>query len=451
MNNDLTQGKIVNKLTFLALPIMATSFLQMAYNLIDMIWIGRLGSDAVAAVGTAGFLMWLSFAFIALGRIGAEVKIAQTLGSKDTEKANHFASTAIVFVFILGIVYGGIIGIYREAIIGFFRLNNDYVEELAKGYVLIIAFGMPMHFLNQVLSGIFNGAGMSRLPFRVNAIGLVLNLVLDPLFIFILGLGVQGAAYATILSQSIVTVAFVLAFLNGNRPYEAFQVRIELRLEYLKAMLIISLPVAIQNGLFTIISMCVARIIAMYGTSAIAVQKVGSQIEAISYMTAQGFGSALSAFIGQNYGAGKTDRVIEGFKVATRIMACIGVVTSLILFFGAEPLFKVFINEEPTTSMGVDYLRIISFSQFFMCIEIGLTGGINGLGKTAGPAITAITLNALRIPMSYVLSTFTLLGINGIWWTITGTSILKGVAMVIMALFVLRNLTAFQRSKEQLN
>lgn len=440
MDNDLTQGTILKKLTFLALPIMATSFLQMAYNLTDMIWIGRLGASAVAAVGTAGFLMWLSFAVIALGRVGAEVKIAQTLGSKEIEKSNIYANTAITFTFLLGVLYGILLSVFKEAIIGFFNLQDPYVETLAIIYLQVIAFGMPLHFINQVLSGVFTGAGISKTPFRVNSIGLIMNLILDPIFIFAFDFGVRGAAYATILSQGIVTIAFVSTLIQGNRPYQNFQFRVQLHKAYLRTMLRISLPVALQNGLFTIISMFVARIVAMYGTSAIAVQKVGTQIEAISYMTAQGFGSALSAFVGQNYGAKRNDRVIEGFKVATRIMTYIGILTSLILFFGAEPLFKIFINEEPTTSMGVDYLRIISISQLFMCIEITLTGGMSGLGRTMTPALIGVTFNAARIPLAYLLSTFTLLGINGIWWTISGSSIVKGVALVLMTFFVLRHL-----------
>ncbi len=440
MDNDLTQGTILKKLTFLALPIMATSFLQMAYNLTDMIWIGRLGASAVAAVGTAGFLMWLSFAVIALGRVGAEVKIAQTLGSKEIEKSNLYANTAITFTFLLGVLYGILLSVFKRSIIGFFNLQDPYVETLAIIYLQVIAFGMPLHFINQVLSGVFTGAGISKTPFRVNSIGLIMNLILDPIFIFAFDFGVRGAAYATILSQGIVTIAFVSTLIQGNRPYQNFQFRVQLHKEYLRTMLRISLPVALQNGLFTIISMFVARIVAMYGTSAIAVQKVGTQIEAISYMTAQGFGSALSAFIGQNYGAKRNDRVIEGFKVATRIMTYIGILTSLILFFGAEPLFKIFINEEPTTSMGVDYLRIISISQLFMCIEITLTGGMSGLGRTMTPALIGVTFNAARIPLAYLLSTFTLLGINGIWWTISGSSIVKGVALVLMTFFVLRHL-----------
>jgi putative MATE family efflux protein len=448
MDNDLTQGTILKKLTFLALPIMATSFLQMAYNLTDMIWIGRLGASAVAAVGTAGFLMWLSFAVIALGRVGAEVKIAQTLGSKEIEKSNHYANTAITFTFLLGVLYGIILSVFKGPIIAFFNLQDPYVEALAIQYLQVIAFGMPLHFINQVLSGVFTGAGISKTPFRVNSIGLVMNLILDPIFIFVFDFGVSGAAYATILSQGIVTIAFVSTLIQGNRPYQNFQFRVQLHKTYLRTMLSISLSVALQNGLFTIISMFVARIVAMYGTSAIAVQKVGTQIEAISYMTAQGFGSALSAFIGQNYGAKRNDRVIEGFKVASRIMTYIGILTSLLLFFGAEPLFKIFINEEPTTSMGVDYLRIISISQLFMCIEITLTGGMSGLGRTMTPALIGVTFNAARIPVAYLLSTFTMLGINGIWWTISGSSIFKGVALVLMTFFILRHLQLMTVKKD---
>jgi putative MATE family efflux protein len=368
------------------------------------------------------------------------VKIAQTLGSKEIEKSNLYANTAITFTFLLGVLYGILLSVFKRSIIGFFNLQDPYVETLAIIYLQVIAFGMPLHFINQVLSGVFTGAGISKTPFRVNSIALIMNLILDPIFIFVFDFGVRGAAYATILSQGIVTIAFVSTLIQGNRPYQNFQFRVQLHKEYLRTMLRISLPVALQNGLFTIISMFVARIVAMYGTSAIAVQKVGTQIEAISYMTAQGFGSALSAFIGQNYGAKRNDRVIEGFKVATRIMTYIGILTSLILFFGAEPLFKIFINEEPTTSMGVDYLRIISISQLFMCIEITLTGGMSGLGRTMTPALIGVTFNAARIPLAYLLSTFTLFGINGIWWTISGSSIVKGVALVLMTFFVLRHL-----------
>jgi len=121
-------------------------------------------------------------------------------------------------------------------------------------------------------------------------------------------------------------------------------------------------------------------------------------------------------------------------------MGLFGLLTSVVLFIGAEPIFKVFINEEPALSMGVVYLRIISLSQLFMCLEITMAGGFNGLGKSVPPALVGITFNFLRIPVAYLLSTYTMLKLNGIWWTVTMTSVLKGTTLLIILIIVLAKL-----------
>lgn len=438
--NELTTGNITKKLALLALPIMGTSFLQMAYNLIDMIWIGKLGADHVAAVGTAGYFMWFSFALITLTRVGAEVKVAQALGGSRQEEANGYAGTSIIFALIVGLLYGILLILLRHQLIGFFRLGDTLVESMAMSYLKIVAFSMPFSLMNQVLSAIYNASGVSKLPFRANAIGLVLNMVLDPLFIFYGGMGVAGAALATTMSQIFVSLLLIKMILSTSKPYESFRITMEFHWVKLKEMLKISLPVAIQNGLFTIISMFVARIVASFGTTAIAVQKVGTQIEAISYMTATGFGVALSAMVGQNLGAGKVDRVIKSFKSAIISMGIFGFIVSITLFLGAEPLFRIFIDEEPALSMGVVYLRIISLSQLFMCVEITMAGGFNGLGKSVPPAVVGILFNALRIPAAYALSSYTILQLNGIWWAINVSTFFKGSVLFVILILILKKL-----------
>ena len=438
--NQLTHGNITKGLTGLAIPIMGTSFLQMAYNMVDMMWIGKLGSDSVAAVGTAGYFMWLSFSLIVLARVGTEVNIAQAVGGEEYKKANIFAKTSILFTVFLGISYGLFLILFNGTLIGFFKLGDMYVEGLGRDYLSIVGFGMVFSFLNPLISGFYNGAGNSRTPFQINSVGLVFNMVLDPVLIFTFGLGVKGAAYATVGSQFIVAMLFVVLLFTDKKPYRGFDLKSKASMATLKSIVKISLPVSLQNGLFTIFAMFIARIIAVHGTTAIAVQKVGTQIEAISYMTAQGFGAALSAFVGQNLGANKIDRVKDGFKVAGVLIGIIGVLTSCILFFAAEPIFKIFIDEEPALSMGVTYLRILSFSQFFMCVEIAMAGGFNGLGKSTPPAVISIIFNALRIPSAYFLSTYTILKLNGIWWSISVTTVFKGTILVFVLLIVLRKL-----------
>ncbi len=439
-NNELTTGSITKKLAMLAFPIMGTSFLQMAYNMVDMIWIGRLGAGSVAAIGTAGYFMWFSFALITLARVGAEVKVAQHLGAGANEEANHYGGTAMTFGVLMGLVYGVLLILTRTQLIGFFRIGDALVESMGQTYLMIVAFSMPFTLFNQLISGIYNASGQSKLPFRANAIGLVINMVLDPILIFSLDMGVAGAAIATTFSQVFVAVLLFRMVTSDSKPYLGFHIEVSIQLDKLKEMLKISLPVALQNGLFTIISIFVARIVANFGTTAIAVQKVGTQIEAISYMTANGFGVALSAMVAQNLGAGRVDRVRASFRSAIVTMGLFGLLISVVLFIGAEPIFKVFINEEPALSMGVVYLRIISLSQFFMCLEIAMAGGFNGLGKSVPPAVVGITFNALRIPSAYFLSTYTLLKLNGIWWAVTMSSVLKGTTLFIILVIVLTKL-----------
>ena len=176
--------------------------------------------------------------------------------------------------------------------------------------------------------------------------------------------------------------------------------------------------------------MLIARIIAGWGDAAVAVQKVGSQIESISWMTAEGFGSAVNAFTAQNYGAGRKDRVKKGYHTALKIVLAWGCFTTFVLVVFPEVLFKIFITEPDVIPMGVDYLRILAVSQLFMCTEATAAGTFQGLGKTMPPSLTGIVFNALRIPMALALGA-TVLGLNGIWWSISISSILKGIILPV--------------------
>ena len=139
---DLTEGKITEKLIKLALPIMGTSFIQMAYNMIDMIWVGKAGSSAVAAVGTAGFFPWLGMALIAISRVGGEVQVAQSMGKNDIESTKSYIKAAIEVNIILAILYTLILLVFKDGLIGFFNLGDADVIRMSKEYLVIVAIGM---------------------------------------------------------------------------------------------------------------------------------------------------------------------------------------------------------------------------------------------------------------------------------------------------------------------
>lgn len=430
--SNLLEGNILSKLVWLAIPIMGTSFLQMAYNLVDMLWIGRLGSGAVAAVGTAGFYSWFSLALVRLVQTGTEVNIAQSIGRGNKDQAGGFAATSLWMAVAAALAFTAFLLVFSTPLITFFGMKDPVVEQQGMTYLRIIGAGMIFTFINPIISCLYNGAGKSTIPFKANAVGLVANIILDPIFIFTFGLGVAGAAIATVLAQVMVTVVLIY-LLIADKPFEGFRGIKGPEWQDVHQITTIGGPVAIQSGLFTIFGILIAKVIASFGSDAIAAQKVGVQIEAISYMTANGFAAAVSAFTGQNYGAGNKQRVIDGVKTAFMLMGGFGVFTSVLLFAFAEPLFKIFISEGPAVPIGVSYLQILGLSQFFMCVEITLSGFYNGLGKTKPPAIMSVIFTGSRVPLAYLLSMPFLLGLAGVWWTITATSIVKGLLMIWMS------------------
>ncbi len=180
---DLTEGNILKGLIALSLPIMGTSFLQMAYNMTDMIWLGRVGGKAVAAAGTAGFYMWLSFAFIIIPKVGGEIKVSQSIGRKDFDSAKTYAKTAIQLNIILALLYFIFTQIFKEQLITFFKIQDAYVVKESIVYLNVVSFGFLFAFINPLLTGLFNSYGDSKTPFYLNMIGLLANMILDPILI----------------------------------------------------------------------------------------------------------------------------------------------------------------------------------------------------------------------------------------------------------------------------
>jgi putative MATE family efflux protein len=283
-----------------------------------------------------------------------------------------------------------------------------------------------------VFTGILNGSGNSKTPFRIKTLGLIVNMILDPVLIFgmgpIAGMGVLGAALATVTAQCLVVLCFLIYFARGKSFLSRFFYCGPVDLKPCKDILKLGIPVAAQSGIFTLIAMVIARLIAQWGPTPIAVQKVGSQIESISWMTASGFQAAVSAFTGQNAGALQIDRVKKGIRSALKMITLIGFIATILLYFFAEPIFSVFLKEAEAVAIGIDYLKILAFCQVFMCIEITTAGAFNGMGKTMPPAVIGIGGNVFRIPMAWALSSS--MGLNGIWWAIGISSTIKGVVML---------------------
>lgn len=424
---NLTRGDIPGKLLSISLPIIGTQLMLMGYNLVDMFLLGRVGSDAVAASGSAGMYMWLSNGLMLVGRMGAEIGVAQAKGRRDAAGAERYAHNALVLAMGLGLAFAVACVAAPGPLIGFLQIREPEVAAAAEDYLRIVGLGIPAVFVSSAVSGIFTGSGNSRVPFTVNASGLALNAVLDPIFIFTLDMGVQGAAVATILAQ-FFACGFSLGRLLGgkHRPFPHFTLLRRPCPQHVRRILGWTVPVSVENLLFTFFGMVVARQIAAFGSDAITVYRIGSQAESLCWLVCLGFSSGVTAFVGQNFGAGLWTRIWRGFRLALVIILSWGALVSLLFFLAGRWVAGLFVPEARIADMGGTYLWILAFCQVFFCLESIAAGAFRGLGRTTPPSIASIVSNALRVPIVHYLAA-TSLGVTGVWWGITLTATLRGL------------------------
>ena len=442
-NIDLSAYPILKQLIWLALPVIGSSFMTMAYNFINMIFVGRLGSDAVASVGSAGFFMHFGWGLSSLLTVGAGIRVSHAIGAGDIKLAKSYVRSGILAVIGLALIYYGVLFFARNELIGLIQLNNAEIEHAASTYLLIIGLCIPFSFQNLFFTSVFIGSGDSKSPFRINATALAINILLDYILIFKAGFGINGAAIGTIISQVIGTSLFYIKLKNSDSLKLG---GIAFNRSLLKNIMNLGLSPTIQRISFTIVAISMARIISHWGATAIAVQKIGIQVEAISFMTAGGFLSALSTISGIAYGAGDYRKQWQAFRSGMFLAFTLGTVTSVLLILFARPLFSIFLQDQESVRMGTEYLVILGFSQLFMVLELMVTGAFFGWGKTNIPAITGIALTVLRIPMALVFIQLWQNELSSVWWSISISSILKGT--ILSVLFVILFKSFIRKQKE---
>lgn len=440
MEGNLTKGPILKTLTKLAIPIMASSFLGTLYNITDMAWIGLLGSKAVAGVGVGGMFTWLSQGLAAMARMGGQVQVAQCIGRGERDRAHGFAQAAVQLATLMGMVYAVISLLFTRQMVGFFQLTDPEAQTAALAYTKIACGLIVFSFLTLTMTGLYTAQGDSKTPFLANLIGLVTNMILDPVLILGPGpfpkLGVVGAAIATVTAQAIVMTIMILGVFIQKKEnvLKGISLTAKIPKEYLSGICRIGIPTAIQGMAYCAISMVLTRMVSAYGAEAVATQRVGGQIESISWNTADGFAAALNAFIAQNYGAGKMDRVRKGYRASLWTVGIWGLLISFVFICFPQAIADIFFHEPKAVATAVGYLVIIGFSEAFMCVELTTVGALSGLGRTRLCSIISITFTSARIPLAIILGG--LIGLNGIWWALSVTSIIKGIIFTCTFLWI---------------
>ena len=402
--NKILDGVIWKGILSFFFPILLGTFFQQLYNTVDAIVVGQfLGKQALAAVGggTSTIINLLIGFFTGLSS-GASVVISQRFGSGKLDRVSRAIHTAIA----LSIVGGIIISVVGFAMTDFSLALIDTPEDvvpLASLYMKIYFAGSLTLVVYNMASGIFRALGDSRHPLYFLIAGCGTNIVLDVLFVGFIGMGVEGAAIATVLSQ-LISVVLSLIWLRKLDPAYRLSFR---KIAFSKSEFVdtmrIGIPAGIQSIMYTISNLIIQTNINSFGTDTAAAWSAYGKIDAIFWMIINAFGIAMTTFVGQNYGAGKFDRVKKGVNVCMGIASATTVLLSIVLYFGGTLVYRLFIDDAVVIANGMEILHFLAPTFItYVCIEI-YSGALRGTGDSLIPMIlTCLGVCVFRIAWLFV-------------------------------------------------
>ena len=415
---DLVNGPVLSSLTRLAVPIMATSLIQMAYNMTDMIWIGRIGSSAVASVGAAGMYMWLSNGLAALAKMGGQVNVGHALGASNSEEAAEYASNALQLTLTLGIIYGLVCILGAKPLIHFFHLNQAQVIRDAIYYLEITCGLVLFSFLNQTYTGLFTAIGNSRPVFLATTTGLVVNIILDPVLIFGLGpfpsLGIEGAALATGLGQTFSAILYLIFYMVAPISVKFRRAYFKPDFALCKKMYSIGIPASLNMALPSLLISSLNVILAGFGQSYVFVLGVYYKLQTFLYLPANGVIQGMRPLIGYNYGAKEHSRVNKIYQTSLILVLAIMAVGTVLCLCIPGTLIHLFTATPATIKIGSSALHIICLGFLVSSVSVTSSGALEGLGMGLPSLIISLCRYTLIIiPLAFLLSL--LQGASGVW------------------------------------
>lgn len=432
---DLTTGPIFRTVLKLAWPVVATMFVHTAFIVTDMIWVGRLGAAAIAAVTSSVFFIWILFSVAEIFTAGLVAIISRHYGAKRYDRASYAASQAIGFSFILSVLITVIGYALASKFLEFMGTAPD-VTQYGIDYLRIRFAGTVFLFWYEAGTAIFRSTGDTKTPMILSIIAVGGNIVLDPLLIFGIGpfprLEVAGAAIATVIAMAASVIGFVIYILRGKLTLDLRWLdSLKTDIKLIWRMVKIGTPMSLYGITFSVVYIFINKITATFGTESIAALGVGNRSEAFSYMICFGFAVAVSTLVGQNLGAGKPERAEKAVWSAFWL-AFIVTGTMSVLFLTMPGLItRIFTSDPVVIAVSSDYLRILAISQVFMAAQIVFEGAFSGAGNTVPPMLIGIPSAVARLPVAYLLCYTLDVGVNGVWWAITSTTVVGGIIVVV--------------------
>lgn len=386
----MTEGSVVKNILFFSVPLILGNLLQQLYNTVDSIIVGNyVGSNALAAIGSSTSLVYLLIAFSQGVSVGAGVVISQRLGQKNKEGVQTSVHTALTLAGILGIILtvGGIL--FSKEILLWMNTPEEVLTD-AVTYLRLYSAGMVFNVVYNMAAGILNAAGNSRRSLGYLAIASVTNLILDLVFIVGMKTGIAGAAIATNIGQMISCVLAIWFLVRAQTDYKVYLNKIKIHKSTAGLIIKIGLPTGFQNMVISLSNILVQSSVNSFGANAMAGFGAYMKVDGFNVLPVTSFGMAATTFVGQNFGAGKTERVKRGMWITLGIGILYTITTGILLLIFSETIMHLFSNDSAVIAYGQQAMHF--FCPFYWVLSIlhALSGTVRGTGKSIPPMVVLL-------------------------------------------------------------
>lgn len=427
MEELILKGSLYKAILTLALPIMLNNLISTFYNLGDAYWVSKIGDIPMAAINFVWPVSFLTFS-IAMGiSIAGGSIVSQYIGAGKYDEANETAGQLYIFGVLFGLLSSILGWIFTPTILGLMNATGGLLE-YGTVYLRIIFLEMPFLFLMNIFFTMNQAQGDTVTPTIVNGSSAVLNILLDPLFIFGFGLGIEGAAIATVLSKIPFAIYGVYRMSSSKGVIQIKPYNFHILKDKMKDLIRIGIPSSLGNSGVSLGFVFLFGMIATYGDYAVTAVGIGNRINGLAFMPAIGIGAALSTITGQNLGAKNIPRIKQAFKYSIVLALSLLAFTCSLIWIFSEQLVSIFTDTEEIIEMGSFYLRILAATtpsiSFFNC-SIGL---FNGSGHTKySMFLEAGRLWLIRMPLIYIFGLMLTVGTDGIWYGVGLSNVISAI------------------------
>lgn len=435
INRDLILGgNMMKAILSLAIPVVINSFLQTMYNLTDTYWLGRLGTDELAAINLVTPLQNIILNFGSGITVAGSVLISQYIGAKKDEDARSMANQIFACAMIFSVVCATLCAVFTPFIVTWLGAEGA-IWEYSKVYMQLVVLDMPFLYLVNIYTAVNQAQGDTVRPMLLNFLGISVNIVMDPLLMVVLQMGVAGAALATVFAKAVpAVIAFIL--LNNKKKLvylDLFHLKFEKA--KLKSIFVVGLPTAIGGSTMQLGFLLMSKNVFVYGNQAMAAYGIGNKVNGLITLPSNGVGSAVSTIVGQNVGAKQLDRAEEGYLLSQKISVIFLFIGGVILSrpFLSRAIVSIFSEDPEVIAMAADFLSIMAFWCFTNGVYNCASGLFKGTGHTEVTMIIDVTrLWVLRFATLFVCEHFLRMGVRSVWYSVVVSNGISAAMLYIV-------------------